>query len=170
MWTNSWNVIVNSRIHSWESGQRFLHFVRKIINLRNMPRYWNARTSHESVDQTSLGTVHAVARAVTTWNGACDRRLAGLMSHLTCTSGHRQCCHVANKASECKLGLFHVADVAGYLTDSKSTSGGMFCTSGDQTFVPISWACKKQTAVSHRVTEAEVISLDDGLRVEGLLA
>ena len=38
------------------------------------------------------------------------------------------------------------------------------------TFVPISWMCKKQTSVSHSSTESEIISLDAGLRWDGLLA
>ena len=37
-------------------------------------------------------------------------------------------------------------------------------------FVPISWICKKQTSVSHGSTESEIISLDAGLRMDGLLA
>ena len=41
---------------------------------------------------------------------------------------------------------------------------------GSHTFVPISWMCKKQTAVSHSSTESEIISLDTGLRLDGLLA
>ena len=35
-------------------------------------------------------------------------------------------------------------------------------------FFPISWMCKKQTAVSHSSTESEIISLDTGLRLDGL--
>ena len=46
----------------------------------------------------------------------------------------------------------------------------MLCIFGDHTCVPISLACKTQTAVSHSSTEAEVISLDARLRLEGLLA
>ena len=41
---------------------------------------------------------------------------------------------------------------------------------GSHTFVPISWMCKKQTAVSHNSTESEIISLDTGLRLGGLPA
>ena len=41
---------------------------------------------------------------------------------------------------------------------------------GGHTFVPISWMCKKQTAVSHSSTESEIISLDAGLRLHGLPA
>ena len=41
---------------------------------------------------------------------------------------------------------------------------------GSHTFVPMSWMCKKQTSVSHSSTESEIISLDTGLRLDGLLA
>ena len=41
---------------------------------------------------------------------------------------------------------------------------------GSHTFVPTSWMCKKQTAVSHSSTESEIISLDTGLRLDGLPA
>ena len=41
---------------------------------------------------------------------------------------------------------------------------------GSHTFVPISWMCKKQTSVSHSLTESEIISLDTGLRLVGLPA
>ena len=37
-----------------------------------------------------------------------------------------------------------------------------------QTFVPISWMCKKQTSVSHSSTESEIISLDAGLILDGI--
>ena len=37
-------------------------------------------------------------------------------------------------------------------------------------FVPISWMCKKQTSVSHSSTEAEIMSLDEGLRMGGISA
>ena len=34
----------------------------------------------------------------------------------------------------------------------------------------ISWMCKKQTSVSHKSTESEIISLDAGLRLDGIPA
>ena len=40
---------------------------------------------------------------------------------------------------------------------------------GSRSIVPVSWMCKKQTSVSHSSTESEVISLDAGLRMDGLL-
>ena len=71
---------------------------------------------------------------------------------------------------QCRLGLFQDSDLAGDLEDSKSTSGGTLCIFGSHTFLPISWMCKKQTAVSHSSTESEIISLDTGLRLDGLPA
>ena len=44
------------------------------------------------------------------------------------------------------------------------------CVFGSHTFVPINWMCKKQTSVSHSSTESEIISLDAGLRLDGLPA
>ena len=67
-------------------------------------------------------------------------------------------------AKQCRLGLFQDFDFAGDLEDSKSTSGGALCVVGSHTFVPLSWMCKKQTAVSHNSPESEIISLDTGLR------
>ena len=77
---------------------------------------------------------------------------------------------MGNTAKQCRLGLFQDSDFAGDLEDSKSTSGGKLCIFGSHTFVPISWMCKKQTAVSHSSTECEIISLDTGLRLDGLPA
>ena len=65
---------------------------------------------------------------------------------------------------------FKTQSFAGDLEDSKSTAAGVLCIFGSRTFVPISWMCKKQTSVSHSSTESEVISLDAGLRMDGLLA
>ena len=73
-------------------------------------------------------------------------------------------------AKKCRLGLFQDSDCAGDLEDSKSTSGATLCVFGSHTFVPISWMCKKQTSVSHSSTESEIISLDTGLRLDGLPA
>ena len=77
---------------------------------------------------------------------------------------------MGNTAKHCRLGLFQDSDFAGDLEDSKSTSGGTLCIFGSHTFVPISWMCKKQTSVSHSSTESENISLDAGLRLDGIPA
>ena len=70
-------------------------------------------------------------------------------------------------AKQCRLGLLQDSDFAGGLEDSKSTSGGTLWVFGSHTFVPISRMCKKQTPNS---TESEIISLDAGLRLDGIPA
>ena len=127
--------------------------------------YW-ARIGRPDI----LWSVNKLARSITKWIKACDKRLNRLISYIHHTCEYKQYCHVGNTAKQCRLGLFQDSDFAGDLEDSKSTSGGTLCISGSHTFVPISWMCKKQTAVSHSSTESEIISLDTGLRLDGLPA
>ena len=108
-----------------------------------------------------LWSVNKLARAITKWTKACDKRFSRLISYIHHTCEYRQYCSVGNTAKQCRLGLFQESDFAGDLEDSKSTSGGTLCVFGSHTFVPISWMCKKQTAVSHSSTESA------GLRMDG---
>ena len=117
-----------------------------------------------------LWSVNKLARSITKWTRACDKRLNRLISCIPHTCEYKQYCHVGNTAKQCRLGLFQDSDFAGVLEDSKSTAGGTLCIFGSHTFVPISWMGKKQTSVSHSSTESEIISLDIGLRLDGLLA
>ena len=75
------------------------------------------------------------------------------------TKNYRQFCHVENQIEDCKLGLFQDASYAGELRDSLSSSGGLLCILGSHTFVPISWMCKKQSAVSHSSAESQLFRL-----------
>ena len=83
-------------------------------------------------------SVHKLARSITKWTKACDKRLSRLISYIHHTSEHKQYCHVGNTANQCRLGLFQDSDFVGDLDDSKSTSGGTLCIFGSHTFVPIS--------------------------------
>ena len=102
--------------------------------------------------------MNKLARAVTKWTRACDRRPARLF------------CHVGNTTQHCRLCLFQDSDFAGDLVGSKSTSGRILCIFGSRGFAPISWMCKKQTSVSLSSTESEICSLDAGLRMDGIPA
>ena len=115
-------------------------------------------------------SVNKLARSITKWTNACDKRLNRLISYIYHTSEYKQYCHVGNTAKQCRLGLFQDSDLAGDLEDSKATSGGTLCVFGSHTFVPLSWMCKKQTSVSDSSTESEIISLDAGLRLDGIPA
>ena len=82
-----------------------------------------------------LWSVNKLARSVTKWTKACDKRLNRLISCIHHTCEYKQYCYVGNSAKQCRL--------AGDLEDSKSTWGGTLCVLGSLTFVPISWTRNK---------------------------
>ena len=112
--------------------------------------------------------VNTLAREVTRWTKACDRRLHRLVSYIHWTKHWVQTCWVGDPPEDCILALYADASFAGYLDDSKSSTGSVLCLLGPNTFVPITWICKKQSAVSHSSTEAEVIALDAAVRLDGV--
>ena len=63
--------------------------------------------------------------------------------------------------------FFKTQILAGDLEDSKYASGGVLCIFESH---PISWMCQKQTSVSLSSTEAEIICLGAGLRMDGIPA
>ena len=68
-----------------------------------------------------------------------------------------QYCHVGDQISDCKLDVLPRRILWVSISRiQKTTSGGVLCIFGDRTFVPISWTCKKQTAVSHGSAEADI--------------
>jgi DNA (cytosine-5)-methyltransferase 1 len=113
-------------------------------------------------------TVNSLAREVTRWTVACDKRLHRLICYIHYNKKAVIKSWVGDEPNKCKLMLFCDASFAGDLKDSKSTSGSVLCLVGPRTFCPITWMCKKQGAVSHSSTEAEIIALDAGLRLDGL--
>ena len=64
---------------------------------------------------------------------------------------------------------FKTPILQGDLEDSKSLLEEL-CFFEVIHFVPMSCMCKKQTSVSHSSTESEIISLDAGLRLDGIPA
>ena len=115
-----------------------------------------------------LWTVNSLARNVTRWSVADDKRLHRLISFINCTDGVVMTSYAGDEAKYCKLMLFVDASFAGDLKGSKSTTGAFLCVVGPRTFCPICWLCKKQGAISHSSSEAEVIALDAGVRMEGI--
>ena len=72
-------------------------------------------------------SVNKLARSITKWTKACDKRLNRLISDIHHTCKYEQYYFVGNAAKQCRLGLFQDSDFAGDLEDSKSTSGGTLC-------------------------------------------
>ena len=52
-----------------------------------------------------LWSVNKLARSITKWTKACDKRLNRLISYIHHTSEYKQYCHVGNTAKQCILGI-----------------------------------------------------------------
>ena len=100
-------------------------------------------------------SVNKLARSITKWTKACDTRLNRLSSYIIIHVNTNNIVMWVALQNNADWDCFQDSDIAGDLEDSKSTSGGTLCFFGSHTFVPISWMCKKQTAVSHSSTESE---------------
>ena len=89
--------------------------------------------------------LHYLARAVIKWNKVRAKRLARKSSHNHFATG-------------CRIGFISGCPLCRWsdLKDSEPPSGGMLCIFGSHTFVP------------HSCTEAEIILIDAGPRLEGI--
>ena len=83
-----------------------------------------------------LWSLNKLARIVTKWTQACDRRQARLISYIHHTNDFWQSCHVGNMEKHCWLVLFQDSDFAGDLEDSESTSRGVLCIFWKQNICP----------------------------------
>ena len=114
-------------MHWWPSFQRrrieiCLRFVKSIISIF-LKCFYLTRIRRPDI----LWSVNTLARSITKWTKACDKRLNRLISYIHHTCEYKQYYHVGNTAKQCRLGLFQDSDFAGDLEDSKSTSGGTLC-------------------------------------------
>ena len=53
-----------------------------------------------------LRSMNKLARSITKWTKACDKRLNRLISYIHHTCEYKQYCYVGNTAKQCRLGLF----------------------------------------------------------------
>ena len=117
-----------------------------------------------------LWFVNKFAHAGTKWATSCDKRLARLISYIHRTNEYWQCCYVGNPAQQCRLRLFQDCGFAGDLQEDNINIKKNSVHFGRHTFVSISLMCKKQTSVSCSSAETEVMSLDAGFHMDGILA
>ena len=118
-----------------------------------------------------LWSVNKVARFITKWTKACDKRLNRLISYIHHTCEYKQYCYVGNTAKQCRLGLFQDSDFAWDLEALKIYfKWNIVHFRKPHVRSNQLWMCKKQTSVSHSSTESEIISLDAGMRMGGIPA
>ena len=114
--------------------------------------------------------VNVLCREVAKWTKACGRRLYRLICYMNQTADLCITSFVGDRLEDMRIALYTDASFADCLKTSKYSTGGYLCLVGPRSFIPLTWLCKKQHAVSHSSTESEVIALDTTLRLEGLPA
>ena len=77
---------------------------------------------------------------------------------------------VGDPPNDLWLGLYCDSDFAGDKKDRKSPSGVLLVLLSPRTFFPLTAVSKRQTAVSHSSTEAEVVGANEGVRAVGIPA
>ena len=111
-----------------------------------------------------LKVVTKLATMVTKWTTACDAALLRLMRYIKATVDWVLVGYVGDSVSDLSLQLYADADFAGDRPSYKSTSGTLLCLHGPLTYMPLAGRTKKQGCVSHSTPEAEIVSLDSGMR------
>ena len=84
-------------------------------------------------------SVNTLAREVTRWTRACDKRLHRLMCYLHHNSDLVLTCHLGDPAHKLKLALYSDSSFADCLSTSKSCSGVVLQLVGPNTCVPLTW-------------------------------
>ena len=108
-----------------------------------------------------------LAKRITRWDEACDRRLHRLMCYLYTTQDYRMMGWIGDLPKDLSLHLFCDADFAGCPYTMRSTSGAHSDVQGPNSRFPWGAGAAGQTSVAHSTPEAELSSLDQGIRKGG---
>ena len=85
-----------------------------------------------------LWSVNKLARSITKWTKACDKRLNRLISYIHHTCEYKQYCHVGNTAKQCRLDCFKTQILWEILRTQNLLRVERCAFFGSHTFVPIS--------------------------------
>ena len=100
----------------------------------------------------------------------CDKRLHRLMFYWETTKHRALESFVGDAACDLKVVPHSDAPFADGAQASNSTTGRFVSLVGANPFAPINVVCKRQTAISHPSTEAEIVALEHAVRTERLPA
>ena len=142
-------------LNEWEERGELAGEASKVL----MKVLWAARLSRPDV----IKAIGDLTRRVTKWSRADDKRLHRLMNYLWESREYCLKSRIADRQEDLRLVLYTDADHSSAVEDAKSTSGGLLCLEGPNSFWPLSWHSKRQGATSRSTTEAEIISLAHGV-------
>ena len=116
-----------------------------------------------------LWSVNKRARSITNWTKACDKRPNRLISYIHHTCEYKQYCHVGDTAKQCRLGL--LTPILREILRIQNLLGVEHCAFLEVIHLFRKVGCvRNKLQVSHNSTESEIISLDAGLRLDGIPA
>ena len=147
-------------VNDWECRGSLSQKASRIL----MKISWCARLARPDLSKA----IADLTRRLTVWSRADDMRLHRLMSYLY---GSKDFClqgKIADPKESLVLCCYMHADHCSAQEDTKSSSGMFLCLEGPNSFWPLSWASRKQTATARSTTEAEMISLGSGLFAEAI--
>ena len=145
------NNCTKSQRHAWttiNSKKKKMDLLENCLKFG--PRlFWHVFSWLVLVDLIFLWSVNKLARAVTKWTKACDRRLALLISLTHHTSECWQYCYVGNTAQQyADLDCFKILTLRETVKTQKSTSGGLLCIFESQTFCANKLDVRQETDIS----------------------
>ena len=129
-----------------------------------MKMLWLGRLARPDIIRAIAG----LASKVQKWTRNCDKQLYRLACYLNSTADYTLNAFIGDRPENLRLRLYCDADFAGDNEDARSTSGGYLVVIGPNSFFPLSWVSKKQTATSRSTTESEIVSLALGVYSEAL--
>ena len=115
-----------------------------------------------------LWSVNKLARAITKWTRACDKRLARLITYIHFTSEHKQYCHVGNTAQQCQLDCFKTLTLQEILKIRNRLQVEHYAYF-EATHLSQQVGCARNRHVYHTVQQSlKKNSPDLGLRMDGI--
>jgi len=108
-----------------------------------------------------------LAKRITRWDEKCDRRLHRLMCYVQTTVDYQMVGWMGDNPDELTPHLFCDADFAGCPYTLKSTTGGHMDLQGPNSRFPWSAGSNQQTSTAQSTPEAELNSLNAGMRLRG---
>ena len=125
---------------------------------------WMARLCRPDL----MKSIGDLTRRLTQWSVADDKRLYGLMTYVNSTQNYVLEGSIKDSMDNLRISLYTDSDHCSGIERTKSTSGVLMAIEGPNSFYPLSWASRRQTANGRSTTEA--ISLASGVFSEGLPA
>ena len=147
-------------VSDWDSRGQLAESASRVL----MKSLWLARLARPDV----MKRLSDLICRVTCWSAADDKRLYHLMCYLYATPNRSITYAMGDNPGNLKPSLYTDADHASDVEHAHSTSGMLLCLEGEQTFWPLCWDSRKQTASGRSTTEAEITSLSSGVLREAL--